>query len=132
MDIDCRLYTYDTKVHPLIKEAAEKARFAEKANSGYKTSNVETTEVPVKKTIHEQLEDFMATDPFNVDTYTYNTNTIKNKTDSNETEAIGYSLDKSMIYYLDKENLDKDILEEAFCRDIDSFNSAFVVSTFPK
>ena len=52
----------------------------------------------------------------------------KNSTDGNRTETISESLSKSMLKYLSLEDAKAKDLEEAFCRDIDSFNSAYIVS----
>ena len=53
----------------------------------------------------------------------------KNSTDGNRTETISESLSKSMLKYLSLEDAKAKDLEEAFCRDIDSFNSAYIVSS---
>ena len=52
----------------------------------------------------------------------------KNSTDGNRTETISESLNRSMLKYLNLETAKEKDLEEAFCRDIDSFNSAYIVS----
>ena len=50
-----------------------------------------------------------------------------NKTDMDRTETPDESLRKSLLKYLSIEAT-KVQLEEAFCRDIDSFNSIYIVS----
>ena len=50
-----------------------------------------------------------------------------NKTDMDRTETPDESLRKSLLKYLSIEAT-KMQLEEAFCRDIDSFNSIYIVS----
>ena len=122
MDIDCRRYNYETKVNPIIKEAAEKAgEVANKTNTSLVRS--------IENTRESVLENLFQSTSYNtvaqsVDNY--------NKTDSKRTEIIEESLQKSMLKFIKKDKLDKEILEGAFCRDIDSFNSAFVVIFNPK
>ena len=50
------------------------------------------------------------------------------KEDLNRTLSPQESLCTSMLRHIDKKTVRKDDLEEAFCRDIDSFNAAFIVS----
>lgn len=50
------------------------------------------------------------------------------KEDLNRTLSPQESLCTSMLRNIDKKTVSKDDLEEAFCRDIDSFNAAFIVS----
>ena len=58
-----------------------------------------------------------------VDTY-YNKG---NRTDGNQTETIEEALGNSMLKYLDVTQANEIDLKEAFCRDIDAFNTAFSV-----
>ena len=50
-----------------------------------------------------------------------------NRTDGNRTETIEEALGSSMLKYLDVRQASERELKEAFCRDIDAFNTAFNV-----
>ena len=134
MDIDCRRYNYDTQVNPIIKAAAEKAREANSVVKPTVINKIQNTREAALENIfqwaelHRQLSN--PTTTVEVKDTTFSTASVQNKTDSKRTETIGESLQKSMLKYIDKHNLDKEVLEEAFCRDIDSYNSVFVVMKY--
>ena len=122
MDIDCRRYTYDTEVNPVIRDAAAKAR---KANTDYKSEySSQLRELEVMESLFQRQTMSGNDAPF------IQNDNIGNEPDSNQTESRKKSLKKSMISYLHKKKLSKEVLEEAFCRDIDAFNLAFVVSHY--
>ena len=47
--------------------------------------------------------------------------------DWDRTETPEESMSGSMLQYLEKRDITEQQLEEAFCRDIDAFNSLFIV-----
>ena len=118
MDIDCRMYTYDTKVNPIIKEAADKAKEANSENkssidhfNAFFGTNVESTREAVIESLFRRMDTLSRIDdPFS---YNVQTGNMRNKTDSNQTETIEESLGKSMIFYLDENKLDKEVLEDS-------------------
>jgi len=133
LDINCGQFTYDTGISTLVKEAADKAKkAAEEKKYGDDKIGKE-----IKKAVDEipslslsmqnvALMELMMSGSTEIGSVSSSISQLTNSTDGNRTETISESLSKSMLKYLSLEDAKAKDLEEAFCRDIDSFNSAYI------
>ena len=126
LDIDCSFINYHSTVSDVVVDAASLAKSAmlfegnqDERNQADKLNLIDTRHEAILLMFggsRDTLDD-------RVDTY-YNKG---NRTDGNQTETIEESLSNSMLKYLDVTQANEIDLKEAFCRDIDAFNTAFSV-----
>ena len=128
MDIDCRSVTYSSNPSKQVEAAALESKDAPK-------KEIERNQAETLRQRLDNIDDWFERFEYSMylaaqkkepvvtvaSPYQYN------KTDANRTDTVGESLDQSMLKFLDKES-PKYVMEEAFCRDIDAFNTAFIVS----
>merc|ERR1719495_720304 len=138
MDIDCGNWNYNSDTSPALKEAAEKAlKKAEEAEEKQKNDRM-MEEFPELKELQSQRSYTMSDSARRMLEMSLRVSmmsrigredlqSLTKGADLNRTETIKESLNKSLLKHLNlKKVTSADELEEAFCRDIDSFNSAYI------
>ena len=126
MDIDCTFINYHSTVSDVVVDAANLAKNA-MLFGGNTEERTQTDKLNLIDTRHEAILLMFGgsrdTLDDRVDTY-FNKG---NRTDGNQTETIEEALSNSMLKYLDVTQANEIDMKEAFCRDIDAFNTAFSV-----
>lgn len=124
LEIDCGKISYDSPVSEPVKAAAEIALKGKMKPGPEYTSDDIGHQIyqylKHERELRENPELAYAIKPLS-------RQFSSNKTDVNRTETPQESISTSMLQYLDKSNTTEQQLEEAFCRDIDAFNSLFVL-----
>ena len=112
---------YHSSVASAVKEAAQKAKDAEENKYKKPTLNhtLDMEDLSVQMWYALENERF-----YREKSKLYHRG---NRTDSNSTETIKESLKNSLLSFLDVGASEIE-MKEAFCRDIDAFNTAFSVS----
>ena len=154
MDVDCGRFSYDSPISPTVRAAADMAKNLAKGLTAKGESKFEAalnsydiSSLDLASQMHLAMEIGRGgsdqtrikalqsifgkgkTDDKEDDTYEHcpTLGTIS-RTDLNRTLSPHESLCTSMLRHVDRQTINKTDLEEAFCRDIDSFNAAFIVS----
>ena len=140
LDVDCGRLSYDDSlISPTVRAAADVATNLAKGltaegESIYKPTLLEQTaykymQRKFNKNDVSSLEQNKTENPMHE---TYNKNCPNRprsgRKDLNRTMSPHESLCTSMLRLVNRTTISKTDLEEAFCRDIDSFNAAFIVS----
>ena len=156
MDVDCGRLSYDSPISPTVRAAADMAKnlakgltakgesMFEQALNSYDISSLDFASqmylaMEVGRGGNDQsrikaLQSIFGkgkTDDKEEEHDTYKhcpTLGTISRTDLNRTLSPHESLCTSMLRHVDRLTISKTDLEEAFCRDIDSFNAAFIVS----
>ena len=156
MDVDCGRLSYDSPISPTVREAADMAKnlakgltakgesMFEQALNSYDISSLDfasqmylAMEVGRGGNDQSRIQALQSifgkgkTDDKEEEHDTYKhcpTLGTISRTDLNRTLSPHESLCTSMLRHVDRQTISKPDLEEAFCRDIDSFNAAFIVS----
>ena len=153
MDVDCGRWSYASPISPTVRKAADMAKNLAKGltakgestfEHSYNSSFIDSLEMTMYLQMYlgmeegearkEALRRFLGkgkTDDKEEPDDTYKhcpTLSTISRTDLNRTLSPQESLCTSMLRHIDRQAISKTDLEEAFCRDIDSFNAAFIVS----
>ena len=142
MDVDCGRLSYDSPISPTVQEAANEATKMAKGpdrddSYGYDIGSLDLSmqmylaletgskrKQALENIFGKRTEDKTAQDNYKD---CPSLSTISKK-DLNRTLSPHESLCTSMLRHVDKKTISRTDLEEAFCRDIDSFNAAYIVS----
>lgn len=153
MDVDCGRLSYDSPISPSVSAAADMAKnlakgltalgetMHEHLDNMFDISSLDLSmqmwlamedgHVRDYQSRKKALQSIFGTGQIDDKEEEFDTcptlSTISRK-DLNRTLSPHESLCTSMLRHVDRQTISKTDLEEAFCRDIDSFNAAFIVS----